>query len=183
MKSGTDIGRHSHHLELSFLSFDIGELFLEVRNSFPNLDDYRIDVSIQEQKPLACIHVDRGCAHIQLHSVLNHPETPRDVLAYILKHELLHIVIPPKEIENQWKPHPPEFWESLRLIEPNSVLLTAWLHVSFEECLRNEKKRDGQMVKSNWKKKMNGRRLTLTEIANLANFSELAVKASTTPLF
>jgi hypothetical protein len=61
--------------------------------------------------------------------VLNHPQTPRSVVEFILCHEMLHLVLPPRDVSGHLKTHPPEFWEAENRVEADgrgiSVVLDA----------------------------------------------------------
>lgn len=106
------------HPELSLLRFDVRNVLERVKSEFSALSAKRVEVWIHCQPALACIAHEDGHACITLHSVLNHPQTSERVIAFILQHELLHLLIPPREVDGQWKSHPPEFWDAERVRIP-----------------------------------------------------------------
>ncbi|HLK47715.1 MAG TPA: hypothetical protein VKT49_06250, partial [Bryobacteraceae bacterium] len=60
--------------------------------------------------------VASGRCAIWMHYALNDPATPDYVFAHVLKHELLHTRIRPREENGVWLDHPREFWEEERRI-------------------------------------------------------------------
>ncbi len=155
------------HPELNLIGFDLAQLIIEVRCDFSELDSHKIEVWLQRQPTLACVTHDETKACIQLHSILNHPQTPRRVVAFILRHELLHLLIPPREVDGVLKSHPPEFWEAESKLAPDRVLMWAWLKLALWGCLRTDKRRECTIVNTTWKRMMNVERPTLEHIEAL----------------
>lgn len=153
------------HPELSVLDFDLGRLLAEVQRDFPTLASRRIEVWLRTQSTLACITDERESACICLHSVLNHPETPRRVIAFILCHELIHLLVPPRDVDGKRKSHPPEFWEAERKRSPDRGLAWGWVILVLGACLRSNRKKECTFVKRNWKCHMNGGRPTLEQLS------------------
>jgi predicted metal-dependent hydrolase len=83
------------------------------------------------QPALACIATTKDGASIALHPILNHPDTPQEVVAFILRHELLHMLVPPRVVAGKLKMHPPEFWDEEKKMCPDRRLYWTWLKVSF----------------------------------------------------
>jgi hypothetical protein len=155
------------HPELSLLNFQLNGLVAEVRRDFPKLASRRIEVWLQTQSTLACI-VDEGeSACIRLHSVLNHPETPRRVIAFILCHELIHLLVLPRDVDGKCKSHPPKFWEAERERFPNRAVAWGWILMVLGSCLRIDRQKECTFVKRNWKCLMDRRRPTLEQLASL----------------
>lgn len=150
--------------ELSFLSFSLGDLLSRVRRDFPALEDRRIEAWILRQPNLACINTDGDVHQIRIHAVLNHPGTPEEVIAFVLQHELLHLQIPPREIDGKRVLHPPEFWEAERAIAKDRVLAWAWIWLSFHSVLKRDKEKDRTLVKRNWRGYMDSRRMSMSEM-------------------
>jgi len=74
-----------------------------------------------------------------MHHALNDPATPDYVFSYVLKHELLHTQIPPREIGDKWSAHPPEFWlEENRIAKADRVRAWEWLCVNFADALKKD---------------------------------------------
>ena len=94
---------------------------------------------------LAHIENVRGeCASsIWMHHALNDPATPDYVFSYVLKHELLHARIPPREVESKWSAHPPEFWEEeTRIAEGDKRRAWVWIYQNFVGALRRDKENE-----------------------------------------
>jgi hypothetical protein len=161
-----------HHPELSLLNFQLSGLVAEVRRDFPTLASRRIEVWLQTQSTLACI-VDEGeSACIRLHSVLNHPETPRRVIAFILCHELIHLLVPPRDVNGKRKSHPPEFWEAECRLSPDRVSAWGWLILVLGDCLRSNRQKECTFVKRTWKCLMDGGRPNLKQISSALDSDE-----------
>jgi hypothetical protein len=168
--------------ELSFLPFDPWLLLQRVQGDFPKLVSKRIDLSLQTHPTLACIRQAGQSALILIHSVLNHPETPEKLIDFVFRHELLHIEIPPREVDGHWTSHPPEFWDALRALAPESELAWSWVIIVLGRCLKSDKKRECTFVKSNWKSLMRGGRPTMAQIDTMLNSGTLTRAKNDEPL-
>jgi len=154
----------SENPEFPLFSFDIYVTLHKALNRFPELATVPIHVWIQrKQKPLACISIDDDKHDIFLHSVLNHPDTPEQVIEYILIHELIHTRVPSREVNGIMKIHPPEFFEEEKRLVPERELYWAWIYIHLNGCIYPDKKHEGTIVKRNWKKSISGHRLSLEE--------------------
>lgn len=122
---------------------------------------------------LACICSDRetGLASVYVHQILNHPDTPREVAALICKHELLHLELPPREIDGKSTDHPPEFWNRENVICPEKRIAWAWIWENLWSCIRVDKKREGITVLNEWKSRWDLPRIGLSEI-DIAAYSD-----------
>lgn len=109
-----------------------------------------------------CHKEGEGAGVISVHELLNHPETPLEVATLICKHELLHIEIPPREVDGKLKMHPPEFWEREKEICPERVLAWAWIWENFWGCLRRNKRKECITVLKDWKKRWEWPRIPLS---------------------
>lgn len=150
--------------ELSFLSFSLGDLLARVRRDFPELEDRRIEAWLVRQRTLACINIDGEVHQICIHAVLNHAGTPEEVIAFVLRHELLHLQIPPREIDGKLVSHPPEFWEAERALAKDGELAWAWIWLTFHSVLKHDKKNERTVVKRNWRGYMDCRRMSMSEM-------------------
>ncbi len=182
---------HARHAEMRsglpefpLFRFDLGELLAEVRAGIPGLPPGRIDVWVQRRATLASIeYTDApGGIAICMHSVFNHPDTPREVIAYVLCHELLHLCIRPREVDGRLSSHPPEFWEAEARFAPNRSSAASWLTVVLGSCLRPDRKQECTFVKPNWKHRMTGQRMSLPEVATLLGTGTYLVKSMDHPL-
>jgi len=153
--------------ELPMFPFDLADVLGRVRAGFPELSSVKVTIWVQSQPTLACIGSEHSEAVIRLHAVLNHPDTPEEVIAFVLCHELLHRVIPPREIQGRVVVHPAEFWTAERERAPNRSLAWGWMYVVLRECLKKDEKRECTFVKANWKRLMNERRPSLAEVSEL----------------
>jgi hypothetical protein len=170
------------HPELSFLGFDIRRLLSEVQGGFRTLPARPIEVRLQTQHTLACVAGDEVSASIRLHSVLNHPQTPRRVIAFVLCHELLHLVVPPREVDGQRKMHPPEFWQAEAAMAPDRAVMWAWIILVLGSCLRRDKRQECAFVKANWKWLMSKERPTLAQVAAILESGKAAPNGQEEPL-
>ncbi len=168
--------------ELCFLPFDPWLLLQRVQGDFPKLVSKRIDLSLQSHPTLACIRDTGQSALILIHSVLNHPDTPEKLIEFIFRHELLHIEIPPREVDGHWTSHPPEFWDALRALAPEGALAGYWAITVLGRCLKTDKKRECIFVKSNWKSFMRRGRPTMEQIDTMLNSGTLTRTKNDKPL-
>jgi hypothetical protein len=147
-------------------NFSLPCLLNEVRGEFPELLSRRVTVWLRIQPTLATVHLDDNEVVINLHAVLNHAQTPEQVIGFILRHEMLHMIIPPRRVEGVVLSHPPEFWAAERDF-PDRVPVWNWLTVSLGPCMRTDKKQQRTLITREWKKRMNGRRLTLSQVMDI----------------
>jgi hypothetical protein len=116
---------------VSKLGFSLTSLAEEVRAvHFDGLVD-EVEVRWHRRGPLAYILTDHlGPARhvVCFHPVLNHEETPEPVLRFLTKHELTHIIRPPRLIDWVWDAHPDEFWEYEDQIAPERYAARDWLY-------------------------------------------------------
>jgi len=152
--------RRRGHPELSLLDFDVRQLKTSVQARFPSLNAKSIRVWLQTQSTLACIQDHGQSASICLHSVLNHPQTPRAVVEFILCHEMLHLMFPPREVDGRRTAHPPEFWEAEKRF-PHRTESWSWILIVLGACLKRDKRKECTFVKSDWKRLMNADRPSL----------------------
>lgn len=140
---------------LCFLPFSPVELLGEVRSAhFPELGG-RIGIHFVERGPLACVCHDDDQADLYVHQVLNHDQTPREVVSLICKHLLLHLRVPPREVDGVMVQHPPEFWEAERAISPERTRAWAWVWTNLDACLKRRPKQERIDVLPTWKKVWN----------------------------
>ena len=137
---------------LCFLPFSPADLLGEVRSAhFPDLGG-RVSINFVDRGPLACVCHEQATADIYVHQVLNHDQTPRDVISLICKHELLHLRIPPVEKDGEVVQHPPDFWEAEKAICPERTRAWSWIWTNLDPCLKRRPKQERIDVLSSWKK-------------------------------
>lgn len=136
------------------LPYSLPALLEEVRLEHFRHLPAEIPVNVTTFRPLSCIvHADPvapAVPRIFVHELLNHEETPREVLRSILKHELLHCVVQPRQIGGEMEPHPPEFLRAERELAPESAGAWRWMRENFGPALRHE--REGVKVKPSWQR-------------------------------
>ena len=99
-----------------------------------------------------------------VHQILNHPDTPWEVASFVCKHELLHLEIPPREINGKIMDHPPEFWDRENAICPEKEIAWAWIWENFWMCIHSDRKREGIKVLKEWKKHWDQPRIDVSQI-------------------
>jgi hypothetical protein len=137
---------------LWFVPFSIAAMLQEIRDRhFPHLTK-AIDIYAVSRGSLACIVNSAGRATICIHQILNHGDTPAEVISYVCKHELLHLQIGAAEVNGRKTVHPPEFWEAEKRIAPERVVAWTWILVSLGQCIKRRPKLERIDVKPNWRK-------------------------------
>jgi hypothetical protein len=140
---------------LSFLPFSPANVLDEVRSTHFHDLACRVGIHFVDVGPLACVCHDEESADIYVHQVLNHDQTPRDVILLICKHELLHLRIPPVEKDGEEVQHPPEFWEAEKVICPERTRAWAWIWTNLNACLKQRPRLERIDVLPAWKKVWN----------------------------
>lgn len=74
---------------------------------------------------------------IVFHPVLNHPQTPVEVVRFIAKHELIHLVYPPAWIDFSLEMHSPAFWAMEAAVGPERFAVWSWIHQNLRSCAHN----------------------------------------------
>ena len=120
--------------------------------------------SLSRTHPLTSIRNDDRTAKIGIHEILNRSDTPREVIEFILGHELLHMVIRPRQIDGRVVNHPPEFWDAEVSLFPTRTLVWAWLYEALWSCLKVDKMREVTMVRRGWHNKVSNPFPTLKHI-------------------
>jgi hypothetical protein len=152
--------------QLPMFNFSLPSLLNKVRGEFPELLSKRVMVWLCIQPTLATVELNDNEIVISIHAVLNHAQTPEQVIGFILRHELLHMIIPPREVNGVVVSHPPEFWTVERDF-PDRVPVWNWLTVLLGPCMRSNKKQQRTLITREWKKRMHGRRLSLNQFMDI----------------
>lgn len=150
---------------LEFVSFSMREALEKVRAGFfPELS-VAIAYGFADMDALASV----GCpkegskALVSIHPLFNHRATPEEVIGFVFKHELLHLVVPPREVKGKRRTHPPEFWERERAIAPEGRRVWLWIWVNFGPYLRRHPRLEVTRVKRGARKILDEPRLSIEE--------------------
>ena len=155
------LARARAHPSLSLTAFSAAETLADVRTRlFPELSQ-QVDLYFVTRGPLACVYYEDSFATIYVHQLLNHGETPLDVMRLICKHELLHLRIPPAVKHGKEVYHPPEFWEAERAMCPERRPAWAWIWMNLAACLKRRPRKECIDVLLNWKQVWNEPKLDL----------------------
>jgi hypothetical protein len=78
---------------------------------------------------LGCISygISKPGSLICLHEILNGSDVPERVFRHILTHELIHLVVAPRELDGKITTHPPEFWQLEHDLCPEGTWIWEWL--------------------------------------------------------
>lgn len=136
---------------LHFVPFSIPDLIEEIREEhFPDLQ-HEISVDFVAQSSLACIYYSESTASIFIHQVLNTPDTPREVLSYVLKHELIHTEVRTLILPGEIIHHSPLFYERLDEIAPERHWTRLWISYNLGDCFKTNPKTRRLEIMDNWK--------------------------------
>ena len=148
---------------LEFVPFSVPTLLGNIKSSlFPDVT-HSVKVFFVARGPLACVVHDDSRATIYAQQLLNHVDTPQEVMTLILKHELLHLQIPPRTIDEKEVVHPPEFWDAERSIAPERGRAWRWIWLNFMSCLKRRPRLERIDVLPSWKRVWSGERMTVEE--------------------
>jgi hypothetical protein len=140
--------------EISFLSFDVLDLLTRLQNEMGLEAVAPITFSLQTMETLACIRWEQGRpgSDIFFHSLFNRPDVPQPVIEHVLRHELLHLKIPAREIDGKLIHHPPEFWEAEQVLVPWKSASWGWMVLAFWEVIKMDIPNECVWVKKSWRK-------------------------------
>lgn len=153
-----------------FVPFDLHAVLETVRRERVPQAPAGIPVAFYEQETLACIHFLKGVpTEIGLHAILNRTELPGMVLRFLFTHELLHTVIPPREIRGKLVSHPPEFFEAeLRAVPVGEVAdAWSWIWGNFFSHLKRRPRVQRIDVTRGWQDSFRGPLLSVEECRGL----------------
>ena len=119
-----------------------------------------------------------GESSIWIHNALNDPATPEYVFSFVLKHELLHRRIHPREIEGKWLAHPPEFWDAeARIAHSERSRAWQWIYANFGEALQKDCEHECIWVNNTrMKRLLHNRHFTEQDLAHLYSACKLRPK-------
>ncbi len=153
--------------DLPLFNFDMHDVLEEAKREFQNKVFSNVDVFIMKQATLACIQNDGSRKTIFLHRLLNHRDTPREIIKFIFLHELIHIIIPPELAGGTMIMHPVKFWEEEKWMIPERNLYWGWLYFHFFPLFRKDKESECISIRRGWEKTMAHSRLSLQEYFDL----------------
>ena len=120
---------------------------------FPSIED-AIEVRIEPIEALAAIYFRRmgpGRHIIVFHPVLNRPGMPVEVVRFIAKHELTHIIHPGWTIDGRYYAHPQPFWDHEYEVGPERFAVWNWLNSNLSTVLLET--RWGMRVPRSWRRR------------------------------
>jgi len=137
---------------LHFTRFSpLGLLNAVRREHFQGLG-HAVELYFVNRGPLACVMARPDRATIYIHQVLNHAETPIEVLSLVCKHELLHLEVPPVTVKGRTLDHPPEFWAREKAVTPERRAAWAWIWRNYARCLQLRRRLERIDVTSRWRR-------------------------------
>lgn len=140
--------------EISFLSFDVLGLLAKIQHEMELGSVGTVTFTIQTMETLACIRweEEKPGGDIFFHSLFNRSDVPQPVIEHVLRHELLHLKIPPREIDGKLVHHPPEFWEAEQALVPWKSASWGWMYLAFSEVIKSDIPNECVWVKKSWRK-------------------------------
>ena len=152
---------------LCFIPFSVADTLASIQASrFPELP-HSVKVYFVDRGSLACITHTETTAEIYAHQVLNHGETPREVISLMCTHLLLHIRIPPTEHDGVVNQYPPGFWEAERALCPERTAAWTWIWINLDSCLVRRRKQQRVDVRRRWKEVWSWPKSTVAECLQL----------------
>jgi len=134
---------------MTFAPFALRDLLAEVKGRcFPAMGAL-VSVGFQGgYAPLACVSYTpfprQGTARIAVHSALDRPDTPLDVVRFLLKHELIHVERESARGHGGGRrpSHPAAFWEREREVAPEAEEMWEWIESEVGHCLERDHRRE-----------------------------------------
>lgn len=121
---------------LCFVPFSIIDTLAEIKATLFSELSHQVSIQFVSLGSLACVYRDGNKAQIYIHQLLNHHETPFEVISFICKHELLHLRIPSGIKDGKRVHHTPEFWIAEKAICPERNKAWAWIWINLVACLK-----------------------------------------------
>jgi hypothetical protein len=138
---------------LWFTPFPVLDVLEQVRSEhFPELSG-TVRIYCVNRGPLACVVGEDSSATVYMHQLLNHNDTPVEVVSTICKHELLHIRIPPVVEGKRTIQHPPAFWEEERAMAPERSAAWIWIWINLGSYLKKRPRLERIDVLCNWRER------------------------------
>ena len=152
---------------LWFTPYSVPKRLRDIHSKFFPDIPHEVEIYSVNRGPLACICESDSSATIYIHQVLNHGDTPIEVVDLFCKHELLHLRIPPVVKNTKRIQHPPEFWEEERRICPERNLAWDWIWHNHWACLKRRPRLEKVDVLPNWRKVWSMPKLSPETIARI----------------
>lgn len=136
--------------EVQWTPFSLEEVLEEVQKAFFPKLCVRPRIGFGKMVRLAYIEKgDLARAYLMISSIFNHPETPEFVIRYIVKHELLHLVVPGRVPDGKKKEsqHPPEFFWWENKIAPERGAAWQWMSLNFYGALKRMPRKEQHVIK------------------------------------
>jgi hypothetical protein len=162
-----DIQRARQQQCFSFLRYSPDALLSDIRQRWFTHHMIHVEWFFIRRGPIACTYRKSDPAPIYIHELLNHEETPLEVMSLIFKHELLHHVIAPREVDGKIVSHPPEFCEKEQEIAPERDDAWLWINMNFFSCLKRRDKLERIDVLPTWKTAWAQTRRSIIELRSL----------------
>ncbi len=161
------IDRQRRQPYLPMLSFDIAALRDELLKSIFPFVKLPVRIFFCKTNSLACVPKGENTAEIFIHLPLNDKSTPRQVLYHTLAHEIIHLILPPRNLNGKDVVHHNAFWWYENHMVPHNRLSWAWICYNFSGCLRSDKKAECTFVKRNWRQYMERERCSWEFVLSL----------------
>jgi len=178
--------------ELPLFSFDVFEMLERLRAEVGVADVGRVTLTMRPENTLAFIRTREGRrgGDIHVHSLLNRPDTPKQVIEHVLRHELIHLLVAPREVDGKLTAHPPEFWEHERRLVPWAGLSWNWIAFTLYDVIRRDEEAECIRVKRGWKRLFRStfpswalvERMPVDPETNLDSMDGLIARATVAPL-
>lgn len=152
---------------LWFTPFSVRDILDQIRREhFPELTA-TIHVWPVNKGTLACVTTGGASVNIYVHQLLNHSDTPAEVMSVVCKHELLHLRIPPLSDGKRTVQHPPAFWEAEKVLSPERGVAWCWIWINLGQYLKKRPRLERIDVRPAWKEKWNRRMLSISACQEL----------------
>jgi hypothetical protein len=156
---------------LDFLPFSSADLLIAIQGELFADIPHDVRIHFVARGPLACITDQETRADIYIHQLLNHSATPSEVIRLIIVHELLHLRIPPVDVQDRVLQHPPQFRAAERELLPDRRDAWAWIWGNLWSCLKIRRRLEQIDVLSNWKSVWGAPKQDVQTCLNLATVS------------
>ena len=162
------LNRARRQPNLPLMAFSVSRLIDDARRLIPAVH-HRVRLKFVSSGPLACVAYDETDATIYIHQLLNHHDTPPEVMSMIVKHELLHLWIPPALVDGKETDHPPEYRAAEVAITPELNMAWLWIDGNFAACVKRRPELERIDVLPGWRQEWSRRRISIEECQAFAH--------------